>query len=706
MILNTIKPTIESSGNFKENFFSIGDLGMVFDILRNKLYSNPISSICREVASNAVDAHREVGKAEHPIQITLPTAFEPWYKIKDWGPGISPDRMENIFVKFGSSSKRGSNTQVGGFGIGAKVPLAYTDTFTIETIVDGTKYNYACVIDETQVGKIVLLSKISTDDPNGTEIIIEVKGQDFRSFAEHTQAVCRHWKVKPIIKNDTGWKWEEIKPAVSGANWMITDGLYDDYRSVGLIIDEIEYPLDVHQLKSFKNQEFWNSLNGTLYLLFKTGELSLSANRETVHLDAPTQAKIVATLNSVIGEIKSSIEKRISQCASYYEANCLWAETIQPEFNSTNFLKPLSWQGAELLYNGIKLDYYNDKAIIIEFCRESGTTQTFRSTKYSMRILDKALFYFNDLDVKTIEINTNLIKPLFANNPTVEHICILSAYHHESIPSFDALDKKLHLTELGTQKLSTVDLTLPKKRKASTSTRLLVFKFVNGAFRMLPAAEVENDAADKVLCPLKRDEWNGERSSLYNALCIRNDLFTNLANLSPKTSFYGVDEKIPEARIKEVFPKAQTFVDFVDKIFGADSKLDMEQIQVACTNYNFPKTAMIELFEKKKDLFINKKSLFVRYHNAIAKLLEVRNKYGALYNAYTSLGKTVPTKAIQAWYKKNPELDADLLRLNVESTYPLINSLDYYSKNNLSPAFIQYINLIDTAQGASKCKQK
>ena len=184
MKINDIRPNIETSGELKEQFFSIQDQGMIFDILRNKMYSNPILAICREISCNARDAHRECNIADVPIQIYLPNNLEPFYKIKDFGPGISPDRISNIFIKYTASTKREDNIQTGGFGLGAKTPFAYSDTFTIITNFDGTKYHYVCFIDETKIGKLALLAEEKTDQSNGTEIIIPVKPIDFKLFAE------------------------------------------------------------------------------------------------------------------------------------------------------------------------------------------------------------------------------------------------------------------------------------------------------------------------------------------------------------------------------------------------------------------------------------------------------------------------------------------------------------------------------------------
>ena len=83
------KPVVESTGIIEEQSFSIEDQGMIFDILRNKMYSDPIRAICREITCNARDAHREVGKADIPIHIQLPSALQPNLVIKDFGPGIT-----------------------------------------------------------------------------------------------------------------------------------------------------------------------------------------------------------------------------------------------------------------------------------------------------------------------------------------------------------------------------------------------------------------------------------------------------------------------------------------------------------------------------------------------------------------------------------------------------------------------------------------
>jgi DNA topoisomerase VI subunit B len=147
----------------------IGDIGIVFQILSG-LYNDPQRIIVQEYIANARDAQREVGNGDVAIEVTLPTPLNSELKIRDFGPGISPDRMENIFINYGASTKRGDNIQTGAFGIGAKSVFCYTDTCTIETWVDGIYYNYCYMVGDDKKPKCVLMSSQESNEPNGTRI--------------------------------------------------------------------------------------------------------------------------------------------------------------------------------------------------------------------------------------------------------------------------------------------------------------------------------------------------------------------------------------------------------------------------------------------------------------------------------------------------------------------------------------------------------
>ena len=240
MQIDYVKPST-ASADVGEKFFSISDEAFIFEILRNKMYSNPILAVVREYSCNALDSMTECGRGDTPVEITLPTYSDLYFKVKDSGVGISPDRIENIYIKYAESTKRNDNSQIGGFGLGSKAGFAYSDSFTIITNFEGVKYNYACFIDETKLGKMALLSKEDTSEPNGTTIIVPVKSYvDISYFVGAVEHVCRHWKVKPIVHNGAvNYKTYNFK--AEGSTWALAEDRNSYYdKECKVILGNIE----------------------------------------------------------------------------------------------------------------------------------------------------------------------------------------------------------------------------------------------------------------------------------------------------------------------------------------------------------------------------------------------------------------------------------------------------------------------------------
>ena len=115
---------IQRSKNFEEQQYGMDEsqLPLLFKLLRTSMYSNKIGSIVREITSNCVDAHTEAGVLDTPVEIEYTpqdslTGKHDAITFRDFGPGIDPERMNNVFRKYLSSTKRDSNDQIGGFGL-------------------------------------------------------------------------------------------------------------------------------------------------------------------------------------------------------------------------------------------------------------------------------------------------------------------------------------------------------------------------------------------------------------------------------------------------------------------------------------------------------------------------------------------------------------------------------------------------------------
>lgn len=90
---------------------------ILMQMLSKNLYSDSIGSTVRECASNALDSHRRAG-VNDPIIVSFKANAENNYEfsVEDFGIGLDADDVKNIISKYGKSTKRNSNTELGMMG--------------------------------------------------------------------------------------------------------------------------------------------------------------------------------------------------------------------------------------------------------------------------------------------------------------------------------------------------------------------------------------------------------------------------------------------------------------------------------------------------------------------------------------------------------------------------------------------------------------
>jgi hypothetical protein len=180
---------------------SVGDPAKIIQMLRSGIYAKPIQTLVQEYVSNGRDACREAGH-DKPLFITLPTVDKPVWKCRDYGTGITEDRVANVFVQFGISTKTHTDSLTGGFGIGGKIAWAYGDSFVIITYVDGIARHYVAHIGSSGNGQLDLVNTHDTEEPNGTEIAVAVKSGDIQKFRDATLRATYFWATQPTFAND------------------------------------------------------------------------------------------------------------------------------------------------------------------------------------------------------------------------------------------------------------------------------------------------------------------------------------------------------------------------------------------------------------------------------------------------------------------------------------------------------------------------
>jgi hypothetical protein len=318
---------------------------MIVSILRDKLYSNKIAAVCREVASNSRDANREAGKGDTPITISIykeesiTDEVQTFISFQDSGVGINPERIENVFLKYGSSTKRNSNTQTGGFGIGAKTPFAYNNEFLIETVSEDDKGKrlkciyQAIIMNETgfETSSLIPISEEETTENTGTKIIVPIKERDIYDFEKEVLKATMFWSAKPIYQGFVSFNNIKVTTEVSNDNWTIVKGNYKNILGVSsyemfLLVDEIPYIFDHRKVNSIDfvgitksfivdvSTSTWKDESINMIISFKTGELSLSASREEIEYTEGNLLKIQSEIQKVevdlIKKVKQIIEEK------------------------------------------------------------------------------------------------------------------------------------------------------------------------------------------------------------------------------------------------------------------------------------------------------------------------------------------------------------------------------------------------------------
>ena len=180
--------------------FSIAKPEVIFKLLTESLYENPLNSMIREYISNARDAHREKGNISTPIEVGLEYEGEQAvFYVRDHGPGLNPKRLHHNFTNLGGSTKRHTDSLIGGFGIGSKVGFAYADVFTVINRYGGKKTIYTATKDS--VPKLLKIHEepIPKED-TGLEIRVPINHDDLSLAAEYIVLNTIFWSDNPYTQ--------------------------------------------------------------------------------------------------------------------------------------------------------------------------------------------------------------------------------------------------------------------------------------------------------------------------------------------------------------------------------------------------------------------------------------------------------------------------------------------------------------------------
>ncbi|NDB86029.1 MAG: hypothetical protein EB127_25510, partial [Alphaproteobacteria bacterium] len=441
----------------------------------------------------------------------------------------------------------------------------------IVTNVDGKCYNYAAFIDESRIGKLILLNETETTEPNGTEIIVPIKSQDFNAFINSTEHCTRHWKVKPTIKGRQ-LSWHNVDPIINGNHWFVAQN-YNSYyhKNIRALVGEIEYALDINAIRQFCNLDVLNALTGDLYLKFNVGEVGLAANRETIYLDPPTKEIIKERISQVKDEYVTIIKNRVNACADWHEANCFVDSDLSTICQNANVLGSLTWNNIPI---AIEIRNSDDINTIAFSRREKyGIEKISRTYCNGIRFSRKSKIIIHDCG--EVEPSVRHVKKFFEENKEINNLYVVSPGKNVSM---EDMLSTYHLDQIDLEMLSKHNSNIKNRKAASTSVRTLVYKLEknNDSFALTSAASLKEDTKQKVVVYLEKDSWKqNAKISLRKdkATRVSSSILNSILKMDDSISIYGIDKETPEIKVKELFGKQVKYIDDqLDSIIAQNSR--------------------------------------------------------------------------------------------------------------------------------------
>ena len=289
--------------------FEIAATSAAFDILANKLYSNPRLAVLRELCTNANDAHIMANNLDRNFVLHIPTADSPFFSIRDFGPGLTVDEFELIYFNFFVSTKQGDDSQTGNFGLGAKSPFACANSFKVSSYQKGKRVTYQ-LEPEDGVPTYEIVEEAETLEPDGLEIFID------------------DWKDE--YKRDM-YLWKKIamnffKSTSFLPNANFTDDEYNEllrvrpfYQKNSIMFDTVNYPtitcnvagvgfkVEPNEIGADELVSLLNSLCiSDLNIMAAKNDVSITPSREELQYDAKTQMFITDAIKQTIASFDAS----------------------------------------------------------------------------------------------------------------------------------------------------------------------------------------------------------------------------------------------------------------------------------------------------------------------------------------------------------------------------------------------------------------
>lgn len=285
-----------------------------FDILANKLYSNPRLAVLRELSTNANDAHIMKNNLEQNFELHIPTSNDPYFRVRDFGPGLSIDEFEVIYFNFFVSTKQGDDSQTGNFGLGAKSPFACAKSFKVSSYQNGKKVTYLLEPEEG-VPTYEIIEEEETSEPDGLEIFINDWKDEYKSGMYAWKSIANEFfKSTAFLPNanftdDEYAKLLKVRPFYQ-KNSILFDSDDEDYtRGVTCNVAGVGFKVDLYECGD-AGRELNRTLNSLgivcLNIMAAKNDVTITPSREELQYDARTQKFILDSVRATLTQFDAA----------------------------------------------------------------------------------------------------------------------------------------------------------------------------------------------------------------------------------------------------------------------------------------------------------------------------------------------------------------------------------------------------------------
>ncbi len=272
-----------------------GALAHIMQVLTD-LYSDPEMAVIREYSTNALDAHIEAGETR-PIEVTLPTALHPFFSVRDYGEGLNADDIREIYSRYGTSTKRQSNSVVGMLGLGCKSALTYTDQFTLKGVKDGVCTQVAISRDENGAGSMTIAAQYETDDPSGVTVIVPAKAHN--QFEVKATEFFKYWTEGTVLVSGKA-------PARITGLWLTENLLLTDSVTQGqIVMGNVAYPAPTLQSGG--------GYRSNVVAFVDIGEVNFTPSREALMMTPRTKETITRLQKEVAEKKVAAVEREMAK---------------------------------------------------------------------------------------------------------------------------------------------------------------------------------------------------------------------------------------------------------------------------------------------------------------------------------------------------------------------------------------------------------